>query len=44
MLQRVVAGLGLTGVPERALQQPDARGALRTVLRAWLPLSDAVLG
>ena len=39
----MVAGLGLA-VSDKALAHPDARVALRTVLRAWLPLSDAVLG
>lgn len=32
-----------TQVPARALEG-DARQALRSVLRAWLPLSEAVLG
>ncbi|KAL4448964.1 hypothetical protein ABPG77_007681 [Micractinium sp. CCAP 211/92] len=43
ILGRIVQGLGLAGVPPRALQHPDARAALRSVLRAWLPLSEAVL-
>ncbi len=39
----MVAGLRLD-VSAKALGHPDARTALRAVLRAWLPLSDAVLG
>ncbi|KAJ9529927.1 hypothetical protein QJQ45_023207, partial [Haematococcus lacustris] len=31
-------------VPARALEQSDPKQALRAVLRAWLPLSEAVLG
>ena len=30
-------------VTDRMLAHPDARTALRTVLKAWLPLSEAVL-
>lgn len=44
ILGRVIQGLGLQGIPERALSTPDARSALRSVLRVWLPLSEAVLG
>ena len=33
VLGRMVQGLGLAGVPPRALQHPDARAALRSVLR-----------
>lgn len=33
VLGRMVQGLGLAGVPPRALQHPDARSALRSVLR-----------
>lgn len=33
ILGRIVQGLGLAGVPPRALQHPDARAALRSVLR-----------
>ncbi|GIL67389.1 hypothetical protein Vafri_20793, partial [Volvox africanus] len=36
-------GLGAL-VPNKALEHPDPRQALRSVLRAWLPLSEAVLG
>ena len=43
ILGRVVKGLGL-GVSEKVLAHPDSRAALRAVLRAWLPLSEAVLG
>ncbi len=40
----MVAGLGLGArVPERAIAHPDARAALRSVLRAWLPLAEATL-
>lgn len=31
-------------VSEKALAQADAKAALRTVMKAWLPLSEAVLG
>ncbi len=31
-------------VPDKALAHPEPRTALRAVLRAWLPLSEAVLG
>lgn len=31
-------------VPLKVLDRPDPRGALKAVLRAWLPLSEAVLG
>ncbi len=43
ILGRVVKGLGL-GVSDRVVAHPDPRTALRAVLRAWLPLSEAVLG
>ena len=33
VLGRMVAGLGLAGIPQRALQHPDPRAALRSVLR-----------
>jgi hypothetical protein len=39
VLGRMVAGLGLAGVPPRALQHPDARAALRAVLR-WVAMSS----
>lgn len=39
----MVEGLGLAGVSERAVQHPDPRSALMAVLRAWLPLAEAVL-
>jgi len=44
ILGKVIQGLGLQGIPERALSTPDARSALRSVFRVWLPLSEAVLG
>ncbi|KAG2498450.1 hypothetical protein HYH03_003706 [Edaphochlamys debaryana] len=31
-------------VPAKALEHPEPKQALRSVLRAWLPLSEAVLG
>ncbi len=31
-------------VSDKALAHPEARTALKSVLRAWLPLSEAVLG
>ena len=31
-------------VSDRALAQADAKAALRTVMKSWLPLSEAVLG
>ncbi|KAF5828041.1 hypothetical protein DUNSADRAFT_18295 [Dunaliella salina] len=31
-------------VPTKALEHPDPKQALRAVMRAWLPLSEAVLG
>ena len=44
LLAKMVAGLGLGGrVSERALAHPEARSALRAVLRAWLPLAEATL-
>ncbi|KAK9830922.1 hypothetical protein WJX81_005694 [Elliptochloris bilobata] len=44
VLERIVKGLALEQVPAKALVHPEARTALRAVLRAWLPLSEAVLG
>ena len=45
VLTKIIQGLGLQGrVPERVLAGTDGRAALRAVLRAWLPLSEAVLG
>lgn len=44
ILGRVIQGLGLKGISERALSTPDARSALRSVFRIWLPLAEAVLG
>lgn len=44
VLGKMVQGLGLPQTLERAIQHSDARTALRSVLRAWLPLSEAVLG
>ena len=44
LLSKMVAGLGLRArVGERAIAHPDARAALRAVLRAWLPLAEATL-
>ena len=43
ILGRMVKGLGLS-ISDKALAHPDSRAALRSVLRAWLPLSEAVLG
>ena len=34
----------LPQVPAKAMASPEARTALRAVLRTWLPLSEAVLG
>ena len=31
-------------IGEKALAQADAKAALRTVMKSWLPLSEAVLG
>ena len=39
----MVKGLGLS-ISEKAVAHPDPRTALRSVLRAWLPLSEAILG
>ena len=39
----MVKGLGLS-ISEKTVAHPDARTALRSVLRAWLPLSEAILG
>jgi translation elongation factor EF-G len=45
LLAPIVKGRGLGArVPAKVLEGPDARAALRAVLRAWLPLSEAVLG
>ena len=45
ILGKIVNGLGLKNIiSERAISGSDARAALRTVLRTWLPLSEAVLG
>lgn len=38
------ADVQLPQVPAKAMASPEARTALRAVLRAWLPLSEAVLG
>ncbi|KIY98160.1 hypothetical protein MNEG_9798, partial [Monoraphidium neglectum] len=44
LLAPIVKGRGLAArVPAKALEAPDPRQALRAVLRAWLPLSEAVL-
>lgn len=42
--KRHPADVQLPQVPAKALASPEARTALRAVLRAWLPLSEAVLG
>ena len=34
---------GCTQVSEKAISHPDAKTALRAVMRGWLPLSEAVL-
>jgi len=45
VLAPIVKGRGLAArMPTRALEVTDPRQALRAVLRAWLPLSEAVLG
>ncbi|KAK9818827.1 hypothetical protein WJX74_007698 [Apatococcus lobatus] len=44
MLLSMAKRLDLKQVSEKALGHPDAKQALKTMLRAWLPLSDAVLG
>ncbi|KAK9869094.1 hypothetical protein WJX84_011258 [Apatococcus fuscideae] len=44
LLQNMAKRLDLKQVSEKALGHPDAKQALKTMLRAWLPLSDAVLG
>ena len=45
VLSQIVKSRGLSSlVPTRALEQSDLRQALRAVMRAWLPLSEAVLG
>lgn len=45
MLSQIVKSRGLGSlVPPRALEHSDPRQALRAVMRAWLPLSEAVLG
>lgn len=44
VLGKIIQGLGLKNIPERSISTPDSRSALRSVLRAWLPLSEAVLG
>ncbi|CAG9462272.1 unnamed protein product [Pedinophyceae sp. YPF-701] len=41
-LAKLSAALGITVAPQ-ALQHPDPRNALRSFLRAWLPLAKAVL-
>ncbi|PNW73585.1 hypothetical protein CHLRE_13g564950v5 [Chlamydomonas reinhardtii] len=44
-LGAIVRSRGLSHlVPPKALEHGDPRQALRSVLRAWLPLSEAVLG
>ena len=45
LLGKMVANLGLQDmVSERALAHPDPKVALRSVMRAWIPLSEAILG
>lgn len=41
-LGKMVSGLGLQNVSERAIAHPEARQALRAVLRTWLPLSGGL--
>ncbi|DBA75465.1 TPA: hypothetical protein ACH3X1_010720 [Trebouxia sp. C0004] len=43
VLSKAVKSLGLTQITDRVLMHPDARTVLRSVLKAWLPLSEAVL-
>ncbi|KAL0021764.1 hypothetical protein WJX79_006221 [Trebouxia sp. C0005] len=43
VLSKAVKSLGLTQITDRMLMHPDARTVLRSVLKAWLPLSEAVL-
>ncbi|CAK0786123.1 hypothetical protein CVIRNUC_009336 [Coccomyxa viridis] len=44
ILGKVVKGLGLQHVSDKALAQADPKAALRAVMKSWLPLSEAVLG
>eukprot|EP00879_Flechtneria_rotunda_P027153 GHRR01029027.1.p1 GENE.GHRR01029027.1~~GHRR01029027.1.p1 ORF type:complete len:303 (+),score=101.08 GHRR01029027.1:1-909(+) len=45
VLGPIVSGRGLSHqVPARVLKGPDPRAAVKAVLHAWLPLSEAVLG
>jgi len=44
VLGQIVKSRGLGGqVPARALEHPEPKQALRAVMRAWVPLSEAVL-
>lgn len=43
VLGPIVKGRGLQ-VPPRAMEHPEPRQVLRSVLRAWLPLAETVLG
>ncbi|CAL8464184.1 g3719 [Coccomyxa elongata] len=43
ILGKIVKGLSLSQVSEKAISHPDAKTALRAVMRGWLPLSEAVL-
>ena len=45
VLSQIVKSRGLSSlVPSRSMEQSDPRQAMRAVMRAWLPLSEAVLG
>eukprot|EP00873_Tetraselmis_striata_P038957 jgi/Tetstr1/459221/TSEL_000031.t1 len=43
-LAQMVKSLGLTSVTDKDLRHSDVKYALKAVLRAWLPLSEAILG
>ncbi len=40
---QIIKGRGLRNITQRALEHPEPRQALCAVLRAWLPLSEALL-
>ncbi|CAD7704026.1 unnamed protein product [Ostreobium quekettii] len=44
LLSKIIKARRLSTVDERQVKSPDPRQALRAVLRAWLPISEAVLG
>ncbi|DBB16984.1 TPA: hypothetical protein ACH3X3_014090 [Trebouxia sp. C0006] len=43
VMSKAVKSLSLTQITDRMLMHPDARTVLRSILKAWLPLSEAVL-